>query len=90
MKTSEWLFGLNGYIECKDCGYRTSRSPTPYCPCCGCFMTNNENVPCDAYIQYDYEERPRCIATKEIELCDCGGDQRKCNFYPVGRNKYDK
>ena len=89
MKTSEWLFGLNGRIECKHCGYYSNRSPTPYCPYCGYFMTNNENVPCEAYISHYYDERPHCIGTREIELCDCGGDIRKCDFYPELRNKYD-
>ena len=23
----------------------------------------------------------RCMGTKERELCSCGGDKNKCNFY---------
>ena len=87
MNTSEWVFGLNGRIECKHCGYYTGRSPTPYCPYCGYFMTNNEKVPCEAYISYYYDERPHCMGTREIELCNCGGDKRKCNFYPELRSE---
>lgn len=29
----------------------------------------------------------RCSGTKELDLCDCGGDETKCDFYPEKRNK---
>lgn len=32
----------------------------------------------------------RCLGTKEIELCDCGGDESKCDFYPERRKKSKK
>jgi len=28
----------------------------------------------------------RCMATKEMEICSCGGDKSKCNFYDM-KNK---
>jgi hypothetical protein len=36
----------------------------------------NPNI-CGAYdIRYS-----RCNGTQEFELCDCGGDRKKCNYY---------
>ena len=32
----------------------------------------------------------RCLGTKEIETCDCGGDESKCDFYPERRKKSKK
>ena len=32
---------------------------------------------------YIIENQSYCIGTKEREFCTCGGDKRKCNFYPV-------
>ncbi len=29
----------------------------------------------------------RCYGTKECELCNCGGDEVECDFYPEKRNK---
>lgn len=28
----------------------------------------------------------RCLGTKEVEVCNCGGDTDKCTFYPEKRN----
>ena len=28
----------------------------------------------------------RCLGTKEVETCNCGGDTDKCTFYPEKRN----
>jgi hypothetical protein len=28
-----------------------------------------------------------CYGTKEIDVCSCGGDKSKCNFYPEVRKK---
>lgn len=28
-----------------------------------------------------------CYGTKECEVCSCGGDETKCNFYPEKRKK---
>ena len=28
----------------------------------------------------------RCLGTKEVEVCNCGGDADKCTFYPEKRN----
>ena len=31
----------------------------------------------------------RCSGTKEVDLCNCGGDRSKCDFYPEKRG-WDK
>ena len=35
---------------------------------------------CDSYTTYSGESR--CLGTKEVETCSCGGDESKCDFYP--------
>lgn len=32
---------------------------------------------------YIVENKSYCMGTKECEFCTCGGDKRKCDFYPV-------
>lgn len=34
---------------------------------------------CDAYA-INYSE-PRCLSTKEMDICDCEGNKYKCSFY---------
>ena len=36
-----------------------------------------------ARVDFIDEEESYCIGTKECEVCTCGGDKRKCNFYPA-------
>ena len=36
---------------------------------------------CSSYID---GKTPRCMGTKEIDVCSCGGDKSKCDFYPQG------
>ena len=31
-----------------------------------------------------------CLGTKEIDRCDCGGDESKCDFYPEKRKTAEK
>ena len=38
---------------------------------------------CDSYTIYYGESR--CLGTKEVETCSCGGDTDKCTFYPEKR-----
>mgnify|MGYP007065768937 CR=1 FL=1 len=38
---------------------------------------------CDSYIIYFGESR--CLGTREVETCNCGGDTDKCTFYPEKR-----
>ena len=32
---------------------------------------------------YIVENQSYCVGTKECEFCTCGGDKRKCDFYPA-------
>lgn len=36
-----------------------------------------------APVDYIVEDQSYCVGTKERECCTCGGDKRKCNFYPA-------
>ena len=31
-----------------------------------------------------------CLGTREIDRCNCGGDESKCDFYPEKRKKAEK
>ena len=43
---------------------------------------------CDSYTTYYGESR--CLGTKEVETCYCGGDESKCDFYPEKRKAAEK
>ena len=43
---------------------------------------------CDSYTTYSGESR--CLGTKEVETCSCGGDESKCDFYPEKRKEAEK
>ena len=43
---------------------------------------------CDSYTTYYGESR--CLGTKEVEPCSCGGDESKCDFYPEKRKAAQK
>ena len=43
---------------------------------------------CDSYTTYSGESR--CLGTKEIDRCGCGGDESKCDFYPEKRKAAEK
>ena len=43
---------------------------------------------CDSYTTYYGESR--CLGTKEVETCICGGDESKCDFYPEKRKVAEK
>ena len=34
-------------------------------------------------VDYIVEDQSYCAGTKECESCTCGGDRRKCDFYPI-------
>ena len=34
-------------------------------------------------VDYIVEDQSYCVGTKERECCICGGDKRKCDFYPT-------
>ena len=43
---------------------------------------------CDSYTTYSGESR--CLGTKEVDRCNCGGDEFKCDFYPEKRKAAQK
>ena len=43
---------------------------------------------CDSYTTYSGESR--CLGTKEVDRCNCGGDESKCDFYPKKRKAAQK
>ena len=45
----------------------------------GFYATLHGRVP----VNYIVEDQSYCLGTKECECCTCGGDKRKCDFYPV-------
>lgn len=45
---------------------------------CNCYIRDTDGL--GGYI-------PHCYGTKEREICQCGGDESKCDFYPEKRNK---
>ena len=49
--------------------------------CVKCWNTPIEDGKCSSYID---GKTPRCMGTKEIDVCSCGGDKSKCDFYPQG------
>ena len=36
-----------------------------------------------ASADYTVKNQSYCVGTKECECCTCGGDRRKCDFYPT-------
>ena len=45
---------------------------------------------CDAYKEYEssrYGCQGYCMGTRECYLCNCLGDEAKCDFYPEKRDK---
>ena len=78
--------GEDGYIvlyisKYKKCdSYRTKkikRCLTEYEK--GFYATLYGRVP----VNYIVENQSYCMGTKECECCTCGGDKRKCDFYPI-------
>lgn len=72
------------------------------CPECmnslNAFLRNTEKVEvkkeriCSAYHEETGSSNPlsrlgRCWGTKEMDICSCGGDTNKCDFYPEKRKE---
>lgn len=57
---------------------------------CDCYHVESEVrrfVDEDGGSVYGKINVPRCRGTKEKDVCDCGGDKTKCDFYPEKREK---
>ena len=63
---------------------------------CGCYRTKKmrrylteyekgfyATLQGEAPVNYIVEDQSYCMGTKECECCTCGGDKRKCDFYPT-------
>lgn len=53
---------------------------------CNCYETRTETAgPWKNNYLYGV-----CLGTREVEMCNCGGDESKCTFYPEKRKKAEK
>ena len=78
IRTDLLILYVSKYKEC-DC-YRTRnvrRYLTEYEK--GFYAALHDGVTVD----YTVENQSYCVGTKERECCTCGGDRRKCDFYPT-------
>ena len=55
---------------------------------CDCYNIRQETI----YAPTMSYARPYgvCLGTKEIDRCNCGGDESKCDFYPEKRKAAEK
>ena len=54
---------------------------------CDCYETRLEPIETNSIFQHTYGV---CLGTKEIDRCNCGGDESKCDFYPEKRKAAEK
>ena len=45
---------------------------------------------CNCYSHLKNDSRGYCWGTKDMEVCTCGGDKTKCDFYPDVKLKAQK
>ncbi len=83
---------LQFVTRCKDCQFylpksiacrklRININPDFWC------QYGKKGMRCECF--HDEQGKPRCWGTKEKDLCDCGGDRRKCTHYPENREGHD-
>ena len=82
----------SGYVapdwRCSKCGKSAMVNAwmlydlSDFCPNCGAKM-NQLDKTCDCY------SNGRCVGTKEIDSCSCGGNKSKCDFYENVRREGD-
>lgn len=54
---------------------------------CKCYETRLEPIETNSIFQHTYGV---CLGTKEVDRCNCGGDESKCDFYPEKRKAAQK
>lgn len=54
---------------------------------CNCYETRLEPIETNSIFQHTYGV---CLGTKEVDRCNCGGDESKCDFYPKKRKATQK
>lgn len=45
---------------------------------------------CSCYREIPNDKYGRCNGTRECDICGCGGDEAKCDFYPEKRKAAEK
>lgn len=52
-------------------------------------MPGTEEKKCSCYVEYETNGflNGRCNGTREQDLCSCGGDESRCDFYPEKRGE---
>ena len=54
---------------------------------CKCYETRLEPIETNSIFRHTYGV---CLGTKEVDRCNCGGDESKCDFYPEKRKEAEK
>ena len=54
---------------------------------CNCYETRLEPIETNSIFRHTYGV---CLGTKEVDRCNCGGDEFKCDFYPEKRKVVEK
>ena len=54
---------------------------------CNCYETRLEPIETNSIFRHTYGV---CLGTKEVDRCNCGGDESKCDFYPEKRKAAEK
>ena len=54
---------------------------------CKCYEARLEPIETNSIFQHTYGV---CLGTKEVDRCNCGGDESKCDFYPEKRKAVEK
>ena len=54
---------------------------------CKCYEARLEPIETNSIFQHTYGV---CLGTKEVDRCNCGGDESKCDFYPEKRKEGQK
>ena len=54
---------------------------------CKCYEARLEPIETNSIFRHTYGV---CLGTKEVDRCNCGGDESKCDFYPEKRKVAEK
>lgn len=54
---------------------------------CDCYEIEDVMLPCMYTGRLTHQRIEHCLGTKENDLCSCGGDRTKCDFYPNVRKE---
>lgn len=54
---------------------------------CNCYLDDRYLVDYTPFMKPIYKTVAVCNGTKERDICSCGGDKTKCDFYPEVKEK---